>query len=240
MTSVRPRRGCGHVDRWHKAYSAGRRWGDQPGELARLAVGWLPESGADGSWRLLDVGCGYGRDAVFLARELGVRVVGIDPAAAGIELALASAPAGLSATSGSGGPALGFRCCGIEAVDDGPYDVVFVSNVYHVLPPEGRAALRERVHTLLRPGGFLLLSTLAVGDPTHCGLGCPVPGDPEPFVEDAALYFSTEESLRAEFAAFDVLRLLRHDFIELQSDGPNHHHVHLVLMARRPGCPARG
>jgi len=289
-----------HVDRWHRAYAAGRRWGDEPGELARLAVVWLRELGIGPSWRLLDVGCGYGRDAVFLAREAGLRVVGIDPAAAGIELARAAAPPDLTAAgpvvvqadpgadpvdtladpidtqvdthadpvdthaspvdahvrpdvaglpaaiypAASGqdrpaiaapGPRLEYRQCGIEEVTDGPYDVVFVSNVYHVLPVAVRDALRARAFALLRPGGMLLLSTLAIGDPEHWGVtAC---GEPSPHALDAHLYFSTEQSVRSEFSAFEMLRLVRHEFDEPQTGGPDHHHVHWVLMARRPAAP---
>jgi hypothetical protein len=165
-----------------------------------------------------------------------VRVVGVDPAAAGIEQAVASTPPELAAAAGVDGPGLvEYRRCRIEDVDDGPYDVVFVSNVYHVLPPAARVALRERVSALLRAGGFLLVSTLAVGDLSHYGTGRPVPGDPESFAGEYYLHFSTEESLRAEFAAFDVMRLYRHEFVEPQADGPDHHHVHVVMLARKPG-----
>jgi SAM-dependent methyltransferase len=62
-----------HVDRWHRAYAAGRRWGDEPGELARLAVVWLRELGAAPSWRLLDVGCGYGRGTLSSRQAVGLR-----------------------------------------------------------------------------------------------------------------------------------------------------------------------
>lgn len=221
-----------HVERWHRAYETGRRWGDEPGELARLAPEWLSDQGAGPSWRLLDVGCGYGRDAVFLAREAGIRVVGIDPAVAGIELARTSAPEDLSDASRPGGPRLEYRCCAVEDVHDGPYDAVFVSNVYHILPAEGRAALRGRALALLRPGGLLLLSTLAVGDPEHYG-SATAKGTPSR-APDSHLYFSTEDSVRAEFAGFEILRLRRHEFVEPQTQGPDHHHLHVVLLARRP------
>jgi SAM-dependent methyltransferase len=222
--------GADHIERWHRAYASGRRWGDEPGELARLVAAWLPSvPGSSPSRRLLDVGCGYGRDAVFLSGEVGLRVVGIDPAAAGIALARETAPAGLI---GGVEPRLEYRVQSIEDVDDGPFDAVFVSNVYHVLPEEARATLRTRAFDLLHPGGLLLLSTLAVGDPEHWGTGDHRQSADGPL--DTHLYFSTEESVRREFAAFEIVRLLRHEFVEPQTTGPDHRHIHMVLIARRP------
>ena len=219
--------------RWERTYSEeGRRWGDEPSELARLAVArlrlWRPEGEVDdaGHLRILDVGCGYGRDSVFMTRELGAAVVGIDPAARAIELAGETAPPGL---------ALDYRCGTITEVADGPFEAVFSANTYHVLRPPARRAFAQRSAELLRSGGLLFLSTLDAGDPEHSGRGRPVPGDDGSRLEgDTYLHFSSPESLRAEFGAFSIEWLEAHAFREAHADGSGHEHLHLLLVARQP------
>ena len=72
---------------WDERYRReGKRWGDGPSELARLAVARLSFA-AGRSFDLLDVGCGYGRDSLYLAAELGCRVLGIDPSPAAVSAA---------------------------------------------------------------------------------------------------------------------------------------------------------
>jgi SAM-dependent methyltransferase len=218
------------IRRWERTYcQEGKRWGDQPGELARLAVARLNEEPAGDAaarpLRILDVGCGYGRDSAYLARELRAAVVGIDPAAKAIELARGLTPPDL---------ALDYRRAVIDDVDDGPFDVVFVANTYHVLRPPARLALAGRVPELLSPGGFFFLSTLAVGDPHHYGRGLPVAGDEESWLdEETYLHFSSEVALAREFGGLHIERLVRYEFEEPHAAGTTHRHAHWLMVARK-------
>jgi 2-polyprenyl-3-methyl-5-hydroxy-6-metoxy-1,4-benzoquinol methylase len=221
------------AERWERTYSQeGKRWGDEPGELARVVVARLKEEragDADGAparpLRILDVGCGYGRDSVHLARELRAAVTGIDPAAKAIELACGLAPSDLS---------LEYRRAVIGEVDDGPYDAVFTANTYHVLRPPARLALAARTPALLLPGGFFFLSTLATGDREHYGRGRPVAGDDESWLDgETYLHFSSAASLQREFGAFVIERLVRHAFTEPHAGGTAHDHVHWLMVARK-------
>jgi 2-polyprenyl-3-methyl-5-hydroxy-6-metoxy-1,4-benzoquinol methylase len=219
------------IGRWERVYSQeGKRWGVEPGGLARTAVARLREepAGAGGArpLRILDVGCGYGRDSVHLARELGAAVVGIDPAAKAIELARGFAPVGLS---------LEYRRAVAEDVADGPFDVVFAANTYHVLRPPARLALAGRVPELLVPGGFFFLSTLTIGDPEHYGKGTPVAGDEESWLDgETYLHFSSQDSLEREFGALRMERVEPHAFTEPHAGGTAHRHVHWLMVARAP------
>lgn len=215
--------------RWERVYSQeGKRWGAEPGGLARTAVARLKEElaceGGARLLRILDVGCGYGRDSVHLARELGAAVVGIDPAAKAIELARGFAPAGLS---------LEYRRADIDDVVDGPFDVLFAANTYHVLRPPARLALAGRAPELLAPGGFFFLSTLTIGDPEHYGKGRPIAGDEESWLDgETYLHFSSEAALRREFGSLCIERLERYEFTEPHAGGTEHRHVHWLLVAR--------
>ena len=216
--------------RWERIYSAeGKRWGTEPGELARVAAARLNEerTGAATSrpLRILEVGCGYGRDSVYMARELEAAVVGIDPAAKAIELACGLAPAGL---------ALEYRRAVIDEVDDGPFDAVFTANTYHVLRPPARLTLARRVPGLLADGGFFFLSTLAVGAPQHYGRGRPVAGDEESWLDgETYLHFSSDAALEREFRDLHIKLLARHEFDEPHTGGTAHQHVHLLMVARK-------
>jgi 2-polyprenyl-3-methyl-5-hydroxy-6-metoxy-1,4-benzoquinol methylase len=218
------------IRRWERVYSQeGKRWGDEPGELARVAVARLrgepAGDAAERPLRILDVGCGYGRDSTYLARELGAVVIGMDPAAKAIELARGLAPADLS---------LEYRRAVIDDVTDGPFDAIFVANTYHVLRPPARLALAGRVPDLLPPSGLFFLSTLAVGDPQHYGHGLPVAGDEESWLDgETYLHFSSPVSLRRAFGRLRVERLERHAFSEPHAGGTGHRHVHWLLVARK-------
>lgn len=101
--------------------------------------------------RILDIGCGGGREAVGFAR-LGYRVVGIDIAPRMIDAARHSA-ARL-------GVAAEFRVQSATALDDPPgsYDAAFFCGSFHHVP--GRALRIEtlrRVKRALTPGGVLIL-----------------------------------------------------------------------------------
>ncbi len=72
---------------WDDKYKGNNRvWGDGPSELAALAVRYLQAIGWDEeSLSILDVGCGYGRDAGFFAKQLNGKILGIDPSAEAIK-----------------------------------------------------------------------------------------------------------------------------------------------------------
>ena len=102
--------------------------------------------------RVLDAGCGYGRNLVHLLRE-GCEVFALDADAAGVEHVRQ-----LSASLRTGLPAENFRVGPIERMpfSDGFADVVICSSVLHFARDERhfRAMLAE-LWRVLRPGGML-------------------------------------------------------------------------------------
>ena len=65
---------------WDKEYENYLRiWGDRPRELAIIAVKYLISHQLDDKYlSVLDIGCGYGRDCLYLARHLNCCIFGID------------------------------------------------------------------------------------------------------------------------------------------------------------------
>jgi SAM-dependent methyltransferase len=102
--------------------------------------------------RVLDAGCGYGRNLVYLLRE-GCEVFALDLDAEGVEHVRR-----LATSLGAGLPAENFQVGAIERMPfpDGFADVVICSAVLHFARDEEqfRAMLME-LWRVLRPGGML-------------------------------------------------------------------------------------
>ena len=134
------------IDAWDKRWATaeGRaEWLDPEPDVVAL----LPELKARGARRALDLGCGVGRHAVFLA-EHGLTVEAIDGSAAGLAVARATAQAR--------GVSLGLRQETADALpfDDGSFDFVLSWNViYHGTLGDAGRRLAE-IWRVLKPGAL--------------------------------------------------------------------------------------
>lgn len=92
-------------------------------------------------YRVLDIGCGEGKDAVFLARN-GYIVSAFDLADAGLEKARQLAQR-------HGVQVDFFKADLLSYQPEGMFDIIFSSGVFHYLPPEkrGEAIRRLKAHT---------------------------------------------------------------------------------------------
>jgi SAM-dependent methyltransferase len=102
--------------------------------------------------RVLDAGCGYGRNLVHLLRE-GCEVFAVDANPEGVEHVRA-----LAAQLAPDLPATNFRVGPIEKMDfpDDFADVVMCSSVLHFARDETHfLAMLEQLWRVLRPGGLL-------------------------------------------------------------------------------------
>jgi SAM-dependent methyltransferase len=106
---------------------------------------WLAD-GRLAPGRVLELGCGNGRNATHLA-GLGCRVDAVDFSARAIEWARERAK--------SAGASVAFQCCSIfdATFPQGSYDLVYDSGCFHHLPPHRRQDYVELVHRALKPGG---------------------------------------------------------------------------------------
>lgn len=124
-------------------------------ELAPVAARHLPPAGG----RVLEIGCGYGRNLVALASLPGVRVVGSDPVLAELARAkserLASLPAGQRE-----------RVELVQQEDlrlpfrDGSFDLVVLWQVLeHVFEPHRKQGVLDEALRVTRDGGHVLVET---------------------------------------------------------------------------------
>lgn len=143
---------------WEERYSGvDRLWSGQPNDwLPQLAADWAPGTA-------LDIGCGEGADALWLA-ERGWRVTAVDLSATAIgRLRTQAERAGLSARITATVSDAG------QGLPPGPFDLVTCFYV-HGGPGEGRLLLGRLLADAaerLGPGGRLLVVVHAVNPPWH-------------------------------------------------------------------------
>lgn len=133
-----------HPD-WNELYQAGETPWDT-GSADHHLVEYL-RAVPDERGVALDVGCGTGTNAIWLANQ-GFSVLGVDISTAAIESARTKA--------GTRVPncrflAADFLC---DPLSEGPFDFVFDRGCFHVFDEaRERARFTERVASVLRPGG---------------------------------------------------------------------------------------
>ena len=170
--------------------------------------------------RILEVGCGYGRDLVYL-KGLGHEVVGVDFSSTALELARSFAPDG------------DFVKSDVSKLpySDGSFDVVYGYFVLHLLDSWTRAAMLRESVRVLRPGGFLFQTVASAAD-SDFGEG--VEQAPCTFVNKRGVlkYYYTREAVNEEFSAFDTVEIDEERIHH--THGEPHDHSNFFIIARRP------
>jgi cyclopropane fatty-acyl-phospholipid synthase-like methyltransferase len=212
---------------WDAEYNKYRQiWGERPSELALEASKRLIRHKGR-PLRVLDIGCGYGRDSIYVAKSLGFRILGIDISEKAIEMAKENALKA-QATKAE------FRLTDFRDLHS-YFDAVLVSNLYHLLPPEGRRDLAEHVARLLGPDGVLYMNAISVNDKEHYGVGTPVQGEENNWIDGKYIHLSTEDELRRDFSALNIKELYEHDYEEPHPGARTHYHIAWILVAEKSG-----
>ncbi len=152
---------------WDSEYASGGEHlalSSEAGEDLVKFTRWLArqknEAGLSQSTEVLDLGCGNGRNLIFLAREFGVRGQGLDSSTAAIAEAR---------RAGDGLP-LKFEARSIAGDlpgEDDSFDLALDMMTSHFLNAAERGHLRDEIHRLLRPGGWLFMKTFLLDDDLH-------------------------------------------------------------------------
>lgn len=134
---------------------------DKPAEDLEKFVRWLyrrtGKKYLNPTTYCLDIGCGNGRNLIYLSREFGVRGRGFD----------ISTEATKQATIAARGLPLQFDISNSDspiAESDSSVDIVLDMIVSHVLPLAGREKLRDEIHRVLKPGGYLFFKTFLLDE----------------------------------------------------------------------------
>ena len=122
-------------------------WGIQPN---RLCYEILQRKPSVRPLRVLDIGCGEGKDAVFLARN-GYQVAAFDIADTGLMKARQLADhIGVTVDF--------FKANLLDFQPEGMYDIIFSSGVFHYLPPEKRGLIIDRLKEHTAPNGLHVIN----------------------------------------------------------------------------------
>jgi SAM-dependent methyltransferase len=156
--------------------------------------------------RALDLGCGPGRNAIWLARA-GFTVDAIDLSPAAIAWATERA--------GEADAEVSFHCGSIfSAAPPGPYDLIYDSGCLHHLAPHRRISYLALLNRILRPGGYFGLACFASG-----AMGSELSDDQ--FYRDGELHgglaFKPEE-LRRLFSDFTEVQV--RPMMQVPADAP--------------------
>ena len=135
------------------------------------------------SGEVLDIGCGLGDNAIYLASR-GHSVTGLDGSPAAIEEARRrAADAGvLNPTAGSAGVIFDVADATDLSGYEGRFDTVVDSALYHCLDDDGRQAYIAALYRATRPGARLHLSCFSDGNIN--GVIAPMGAVPEANIRD--------------------------------------------------------
>ncbi len=109
---------------------------------------------------VFDAGCGNGRNLIYLATQFGMRGIGVDISSAAISQARkASVDLPIMYHVGSAGDPL--------PAENDSQSVALDMMTSHFLDKAGRLRLRDELHRILVPGGFLFMKTFLKDEDSH-------------------------------------------------------------------------
>lgn len=95
--------------------------------------------------------------------------------------------------------------------------------------------LAPRLHAArpLAPDGRLFINAISVRDPEHYGVGTPVQGEENTWVDGKYVHLSAGAELRRDFSALRVVELYEHEYEEPHPGARTHSHVAWILVAEK-------
>lgn len=215
---------------WDTEYKKARKSGpqgphltlsDEPAEDLMKFTRWLErEHGKrflNVTAQALDLGCGNGRNLVFLAKEFGMRGVGYDISKVAIE----------SAKKAAEGLPLKFSVRSLAEpipLPDTSVTIALDMMSSHVLKKVEREALRSEILRVLRPEGWLFFKSFLLEEDAHAKrLLREYPGPEEGMYIHPEIgvpeYVWTEEGVREFFEPYFTIHRIEKSFKHRHADG---------------------
>jgi len=189
-------------------------WADRPTEIALYAYNYLKQTNKYQNNReiyILNAGCGDGRDARFLVRDLPCHILAIDSNEETIAAARRSLNNELLKH-------IEFLYFDFKELHD-KFDIILVSDLYHTLEQKERIEFRKTVRRCLKTDGMLFLSTLSLRD----SLNSPAAGMNTENNNGAYCYLARREELEKEFDFLDISALFEWEYDDPRHQKNNHH-----------------
>jgi SAM-dependent methyltransferase len=137
----------------------GSNWGSQASSLANEALAtFLSLTAAESSrsgFRVLDIGCGAGRDSIFFAKN-GFEVIAVDISEVGLQnLRFEAEIQGV-------GDKITTICGNIQNIDlPGEFDIIFSNYCFHFFKPKDRYAIIKKIQRHTKAGGINYILALS-------------------------------------------------------------------------------
>lgn len=215
---------------WDKKSPDDMRTGrDQPSELGLFAGNIMQQNTRYlGDIDILDLGCGNGRNAFYLAEKLKCHILGIDKSEGLIAIARETCPKELANR-------IEFLCYDFSMIME-KYDMIFAANLYHSLKPDERVKFRETIRRCLKRGGWLFLNTLSVNDLPGSSRISGVEMEVNPG-QDEKHHLSSREELEHDFGFLHISALFEREHSDNHSSGEAHRQISWILYGvnQRPG-----
>jgi tellurite methyltransferase len=197
---------------WEKSYSSGDEtatFGTPSAEVVELSA--TMDRGA----RVLDLGCGDGRHALYLARR-GCNVTAIDISATGVNK--------LTRLAGSGRLPVRAELADMrDYVIDGDYDLVIAHGCLHLVPRPEWMKLIPRMKNHTRPGGYNVVAVFTDALPS--------PDD----LRAIHVGLFREGELFEQYIGWEIHEARSYVLEDEHPGGIRHRHPINKLVARRPG-----
>lgn len=208
---------------WDERYrTGGFEWGDKRTLVAELALDIMEQRRF---MKVLDVGCGYGRDCIYLARR-GFDVVGIDVSTEALKLAREWAE--------SEGLNIGFISMDIikNGFKDRCFEAVIMFNTFHFMLEKVRERTVSEIYRILRDGGVLVQAMFSRKEKGF-GQGPEVEENTFECKPGRPVHFFSEEEIRNAFAGFTIERLDEVAIHEVHQDGNEHFHREWFMVGEK-------
>jgi ubiquinone/menaquinone biosynthesis C-methylase UbiE len=184
---------------WNSRYQVqGRIYGEEPSELAKWALhnGVLAQK-----QRLLETGCGTGRNSIFFAKY-GLEVTGVDFSPVALELARKDSQAANVTVNWLSGDMTNLR----GLLQPGAFDAAFSNFCLHLFSCEERTSAVQEIHRLLADNGVLVASLLSTSDADY-KKGAELAYNTFELEQGKPHHFFTREEIEKLFMAFEIEHL---------------------------------
>ena len=208
---------------WDERYrKGGVEWGREQTIVAEIARDIMEHREFKS---VLDGGCGYGRDCIYLAKE-GFDAVGIDVSGEALRLA--------KEWASKEGLTIDFRHTDITdtGFEDSSFDTVIMFNTIHFMPEKPREKAIAEIHRILKNGGMLVQAMFSRKEKGF-GEGIEVEKNTFEFKPGRPVHFFSEEEIRRAFGQFTIVQLDEVAIHEVHQDGNEHFHKEWLMVAEK-------
>lgn len=210
---------------WEEDYKSNDiLWGLKPNEVLTRYVKLLPENG-----KVLDIGIGEGRNALFFAK-LGFEVEGIDLSQTAVQRCKELSKKFGVQIKASVNNILSFD------ISSEKYDLIILSNVLNFFTPDEISKIINKVNTGLRKNGFIYISAFNIAEP-----GIEIIKKKYEQIDENTyfnhhkymnLHYFTETEFKGLVSAYEIISFSNSYSLDL-SHGKPHYHNSFEILSRK-------